>query len=99
MHVLSVTCQKIACQQQPPFLMIKRNTLCMCMYTMCIHSVYLVSDLEGSDNGDPLNGIIIVVTVSHGLVTVLETLKNVLRTQNEVRRGFLYSCERTCLSL
>jgi hypothetical protein len=79
--------------------MIKRNTLCMCMYTMCIHSVYLVSDLEGSDNGDPLNGIIIVVTVSHGLVTVLETLKNVLRTQNEVRRGFLYSCERTCLSL
>ena len=23
---------------------------------MSIHSVYLVSDLEGSDNGDPLNG-------------------------------------------
>ena len=25
-----------------------RNTLCMCIYTMSIHSVYLVSDLEGS---------------------------------------------------
>ena len=32
------------------------------------------------DNGDPINEIIIVLTVSHGLVTVLETLKNVLRT-------------------
>jgi hypothetical protein len=66
---------------------------------MSIHSVYLVSDLEGSDNGDPLNGIIIVVALSHGLVTVFETLKNVLRILNEVRRGCLYSCERTCLSL
>jgi hypothetical protein len=25
----------------------------MCIYTMSIHSIYLVSDLEGSDNGDP----------------------------------------------
>jgi hypothetical protein len=25
----------------------------MCIYTTSIHSVYLVSDLEGSDNGDP----------------------------------------------
>ena len=30
----------------------------VCVYTMCIHSVYLVSDLEVSDDGDPLNGII-----------------------------------------
>jgi hypothetical protein len=30
----------------------------MCIYTMSIHSIYLVSDLEGSDNGDPFNGII-----------------------------------------
>ena len=39
-------------------LCIERNTLCMCIYTMSIHSVYLVSDLEGSDNGDPLNGLL-----------------------------------------
>jgi hypothetical protein len=30
----------------------------MCIYTMYIHSIYLVSDLEGSDNGDPIYGII-----------------------------------------
>jgi hypothetical protein len=30
----------------------------MCIYTMSIHSIYLVSDLEGSDNGDPIYGII-----------------------------------------
>ena len=82
MHVLSVTCQKIACQQQPPFLMIKRKTLCMCMHTMSIHSVYLVSDLEGSDNGDPLNGIVYCLSCesrsSHGLG---ETLKNVSKGQ------------------
>jgi hypothetical protein len=30
----------------------------MCIYTMFIHSIYLVSDLEGSDNGDPIYGII-----------------------------------------
>ena len=30
----------------------------MCTYTMSIHSIYLVSDLEGSDNGDPIYGII-----------------------------------------
>ena len=29
----------------------------MCIYTMSIHSIYLVSDLEGSDNGDPIYGI------------------------------------------
>jgi hypothetical protein len=29
----------------------------MCVYTMSIHSMYLVSDLEGSDNGDPIYGI------------------------------------------
>ncbi len=56
----------------------------MCIYTMSIHSVYLVSDLEVSDNGDLLNGIIFIfVAVSHGLVTVLETLKDVSRTMNE----------------
>jgi hypothetical protein len=27
-------------------------------YTISIHSVYLVSDLEGINNGDPTNGII-----------------------------------------
>ena len=30
----------------------------MCIYTMSRHSIYLVSDLEGSDNGDPIYGII-----------------------------------------
>jgi len=30
----------------------------MCIYTMSIHTLYLESDLEGSDNGDPLYGII-----------------------------------------
>jgi hypothetical protein len=30
----------------------------MCIYTMSIHTLYLVSDLEGSDNRDPLYGII-----------------------------------------
>jgi hypothetical protein len=30
----------------------------MYIYTMSIHMLYLVSDLEGSDNGDPLYGII-----------------------------------------
>jgi hypothetical protein len=39
-------------------------SLCMCIYTMSIHPVYLVSDLEGSDNDEPLNGMIIVVAVS-----------------------------------
>jgi hypothetical protein len=33
----------------------------MCIYTMSIHSIflqiYLVSDLEGNDNGDPTYGI------------------------------------------
>jgi hypothetical protein len=59
----------------------------MCIYTMSMHSVYPVTDLEGNDNGDPLNGIIfchsvLYFAVSHGLVTVLETIKNVLRTMN-----------------
>ena len=44
----------------------------MCIYTMSIHSVYLVSDLEGSDNADPITGLFIVFSVSHGLVTVLD---------------------------
>ena len=30
----------------------------MCIYTMSIHSIYLVSDLEVSDNGDPITGLI-----------------------------------------
>ena len=30
-------------------------TVYVYIHTMSIHSVYLVSDLEGSDNGDPLN--------------------------------------------
>ena len=33
-------------------------TLCLCIYTMSIHTLYLVSDLEGSDIDDPLYGII-----------------------------------------
>ena len=40
------------------------------------------NEVEISDNGHPINGIIywlIVLAVSHGLVTVLETLKTVLR--------------------
>ena len=57
---------------------------------MSIHSVYLVSDLEGSDNGDPLNGIIYCHSCESrsSLVTVLETLKNVLRTKNENQEAF-----------
>jgi hypothetical protein len=34
-------------------------TLYVCIHhVMSIHTLYLVSDLEGSDNGDPLYGII-----------------------------------------
>jgi hypothetical protein len=29
----------------------------MCIYTMSIHSIYLVSDLEVIDNCDPIYGI------------------------------------------
>jgi hypothetical protein len=29
----------------------------MCIYTMSVHTLYLVSDLEGSENSDPLYGI------------------------------------------
>jgi hypothetical protein len=36
--------------------------------------------LANSDNGDPITGLYIVEAVSHGLVTVLEILMNVLRT-------------------
>jgi hypothetical protein len=46
-------------------------TLYVYIHYMCIHSVYLVSDLEGSDNGDPLNGIVYCLSCesrsSHGL--------------------------------
>jgi hypothetical protein len=49
----------------------RSNTLCMCIYTMSIHSAYVVSDLEGSDNGGPINGIICCLGCesrsSHGL--------------------------------
>jgi hypothetical protein len=62
----------------------------MRVYTMSIHSLYLVSDLEGSDNGDPINGIICLKCKSRSsLVTVLKTLENVLRILNEVRSGIL----------
>ena len=37
---------------------------------MSIHSIYLVSDLEGSDNGDPIYGINRRQLQIHGLVTV-----------------------------
>ena len=60
----------------------------MCIYTMSIHSVYLVSDLEGSDNGDPLMGLFIVLVVSHGLVTVLgRLLKMFLRVGENKTSG------------
>jgi hypothetical protein len=42
----------------------------MCIYTMSIHSIYLVSDLEVSDNGDPLRDYLLPLAVIHGLVTV-----------------------------
>jgi hypothetical protein len=49
----------------------------MCIYTMSIHSIYLVSDLEGSDNGDPLRDrdyllrdYLLPLAVIHDLVTV-----------------------------
>jgi len=44
------------------------------------------------DDGDPFNWIIIVLAVSHGpgLVTVLEILKNVLRTMNEYEETILF---------
>jgi hypothetical protein len=41
---------------------------------MSIHSVYLVSDLEVSNNGDPINGIVYLSCKSrssHGLENVL----------------------------
>jgi hypothetical protein len=53
----------------------------MCIYNVSTHSVYLVSDLEVSDNGDPLTGLFVVLVVSHSLLTVLETLKNVFKDQ------------------
>jgi hypothetical protein len=37
----------------------------------------------------PSTGLFIVLAVSHGLVTVLETLNNVLRTTNEYEGTFL----------
>ena len=45
----------------------------MCIYTMSIHSIYLVSDLEGSGNCDPFTGLFIAVAIIHGLVTVKYT--------------------------
>ena len=42
----------------------------MCIYTMSIHMLYLVSDLEDSDNGDPLRDYSLQLAVIHGLVTV-----------------------------
>jgi hypothetical protein len=36
---------------------VSRDIHFVCIYTMSIHSIYLVSDLEGSDNGDPIYGI------------------------------------------
>ena len=47
------------------------NTMCMRMYTMSIHSVYLVSDLEGSDNHNPLNGEYLSLSVKYCQATVL----------------------------
>jgi|LauGreDrversion4_2_1035121.scaffolds.fasta_scaffold3028240_1 hypothetical protein len=38
----------------------------------------------------PQTGLFIVLAVSHGLVTVLETLKNVLRTMNEYQEAFIF---------
>jgi hypothetical protein len=45
-----------------------------------------------SDNGDPITGLFIILVVSHGLVTVLETI-NVLRTSQ------VNECEEATLSL
>jgi hypothetical protein len=71
----------------------------MCIYTVSIHSAYLVSDLADSNNGDHLNGIFIVVVVSHGLITVLETLKYIVRILNEVRRFSIRQTNGTAPSL
>jgi hypothetical protein len=54
----------------------------------------LIHSSDLSDNGDPLNGIVFVVAVSHVLVTVLKTLKNVSRILDEVRRGILLPNKR-----
>jgi hypothetical protein len=47
----------------------------MCVYILSIHSVYLVSDLEGSDIGDPVNRIVYCLSCksrsSHGLENVI----------------------------
>ena len=40
----------------------------MCIYTMSIHTLYLVSDLEDSDNSDPLYGNLLPLAVIHGVV-------------------------------
>jgi hypothetical protein len=47
----------------------------MCIYTMFILSVYLVSDLEGSDNGDPTNGIIYCLSAVNHMITVVSVLE------------------------
>ena len=43
-----------------------------------------------SDNDDPLSGLFIVVAVNHGLVAILESLKNVIRTKNEYEEASLF---------
>ena len=49
-----------------------QNYVCV-YYTMFTYATYLVSDLEGSDDDDPLggrpNGDYLSLAVSHGLVT------------------------------
>jgi hypothetical protein len=61
-----------------------RHQLCMCLYTMSIHSVYLVSDLEVSDNGDSLNGMIYCSCWESRSRRSWRPLRlNVLRTMNE----------------
>ena len=40
----------------------------MCIHTMSIHTLYLVSDLEGSDNSDPLRDNLLPLAVIHGVV-------------------------------
>jgi hypothetical protein len=49
----------------------------------------LVCPFIGAIMAIPSTGLFIVLAVSHGLVTVLETLNNVLRTTNEYEGTFL----------
>jgi hypothetical protein len=48
------------------------RTMCQSQYILYVytHTLYIVSDLEGSDNGDPIIAHLLPLHVIHCLVTV-----------------------------